>query len=124
MYTRSMTGRFRILVSSIALVVALVPQLACFMPDSAATSADMECCRLMMDDCSGMNMSQECCPPSPLPDVAIVVKALRINMEQIGEAVLLNTEAATRWTVMLRLPHEDSHLPPDSVTHSPLILRI
>src|SRR5947207_15439563 len=61
MYTLPMTWSFRMLAGSMALIWVLVPQLACFMPDPAATPAEMECCQKMKSDCSGMNMSHECC---------------------------------------------------------------
>jgi hypothetical protein len=124
MYTLHMTWPFRVLVISVAMVWALMPQLACFMPDPTATPAEMECCKEMMNDCSGMNMSHECCRTPAHPEVGIIAKATRVNTPHMAEAVMLNVESSVLWIPSRRLPVQDTHAPPHDVDVSPLVLRI
>jgi hypothetical protein len=124
MYTLHMTWPFRGLAISVAMVWALVPQLACFMPDLTATPAEMECCKEMMNDCSGMNMSHDCCRTPAHPEVGIIAKATRINQPHMAEAVMLNVESSLVWTPVRRLASQDTHAPPHGAAASPLVLRI
>jgi hypothetical protein len=124
MYTLHMTWPFRILVISVVMVWALMPQLACFMPDPTATPAEMECCKEMMNDCSGMNMSHECCRTPAHSEVGIIAKATRVNQPHMAEAVMLNVESSLVLTPVRRLASQDTHAPLHSADASPLVLRI
>jgi len=124
MYTLHMTWSFRALVLSVAMVWGLLPQLACFMPDSTPTPAEMECCKEMMNDCSGMNMSHDCCRTPPHTDVGIIAKATRVSALHIAEAVMFHVESFPLPTSSSRLPAQDADSPPHDYAASLLVLRI
>ena len=124
MYTLHMTWSFRALVLSVAMVWGLVPQLACFMPDPAAMPAEMECCKEMMNDCSGMNMSHDCCRTPPHADLGIIAKATRASALHIAEAVMFHVESSSVPTSSQRLSVRDTHSPPHDYEASLLVLRI
>ena len=124
MYTLHMTWSFRALVLSVAMIWGLVPQLACFMPDPTPTPAEMECCKEMMNDCSGMNMSHDCCRTPPHTDVGIIVKALRVSALHMAEAVVFNVESFSVPASSRRLSVQDPHSPPHDYEPSLLVLRI
>ena len=92
------------------------------MPDATATAAEMECCKEMLNDCSGMNMSQECCPTPAHPEVGIIAKATRVNQPHTAEAVMINLESSEVWTPVRQLASQDT--PPHGADASPLVLRI
>ena len=126
MYTLHMTWPFRLLVVSVTMLWAFVPQLACFMPDPTAMPAAMECCKEMMNDCSGMNMSHECCQtriPAD-PEAGIIAKAPRVHTPQVAEVVMVHADSSLLWTSVHRLPVQDTHAPPHNADTSRLTLRI
>ena len=55
--TLPMSRSFRTLALSVAMLWALVPQLACFMPDQM-TETEQQCCKEMANDCGGSGVSQ------------------------------------------------------------------
>src|SRR5439155_25748153 len=125
MYTLHMTWSFRALALSIAMVWALVPQLACFMPDPALTPAEMDCCKQMANDCSGMNMSHECCRTPGHTDVGIVAQAARVKASHVADAVMLHIESFRLSIPLHEFFVRGSHAPPpDPEGASPLVLRI
>lgn len=123
MYTVHMTWSFRALVLSVAMVWALVPQLACFMPDPALTPPEMDCCKEMVNDC-GTNMSHECCRTPGPTDVGIVAKATRVKALHLAEAVMLHVESSPLRTPSRGLSVQHTHAPPHDAGASPLVLRI
>jgi hypothetical protein len=122
-----MSWSFRALVSNAALVWALVPQLACFLPETTMTESEADCCKQMAGDCGDANMSSHaCCRQVLRSDVATTVKAPR----QIDPPV---ESAATFVTLDLPpLPYAADgrfiiatvHAPPPDPQVSSLTLRI
>ena len=53
MYTLPMSRSFRTLALSVAMLWALAPQLACFMPGQM-TETEQQCCKEMANDCGGL----------------------------------------------------------------------
>jgi len=74
-----MASRFKVLALKVALVWALVPQLACFFPETMMTESEADCCRQMAADCGQMNMpsSHECCKHVVRSDLATMARAPR-----------------------------------------------
>ena len=124
MYTLYMTWPFRALALSVAMVWALVPQLACFMPDPALTPAEMDCCQKMANECGGMNMSHECCRPQARADVGIVAQSARIKVPHLADAVMLHIEPFRPLMVSSGLFVRETHAPPPDPVSPPLALRI
>ena len=123
MYTLGMSWSFRILALSVAMVWALVPQLACFMPDQMLTEAEKECCKEMASECGGTSMSHACCPNPVRIDVGTAAKASRHTVPQFQVAGTVEI-ATVSLLAGSRLPIQDSHAPPRDPDISPLILRI
>jgi hypothetical protein len=86
-----MQNRFKVLALKVALVWALVPQLACFFPETVMTESEADCCRHMAGDCGQMNMpsSHECCKHVVRADFATIAKAPRHIVPDFESAVIL-----------------------------------
>ena len=124
MYTLGMSWPFRILVLSVAMLWAVVPQIACFMPDEMLTDVEKECCKQMANECGGTNMSHECCANPVRIDVGTAAKAIRHAAPQFQVAGILNIATTPALPAGSRLPAQDSQAPPHNSDISPLILRI
>jgi hypothetical protein len=122
MYTLRMSWSFRTLVLSVAMVWALAPQIACFMPDEM-TEAERECCKQMAHDCGNAGMSHECCKTVVRPDVGALAKAVR---DIAPDATVLDRTIDS--LSLVELPRVFSapsyHAPPHDFGASPLVLRI
>jgi hypothetical protein len=93
MNTLRMSWSFRALVFSGALVWALVPQLACFLPETTMTESEAACCMQMAGDCGDANMSSHLCCRSVLrSDVATTVKARQIHPPRESSATLVTLD--------------------------------
>jgi hypothetical protein len=123
MYTVHMSLPFRILVLSVATLWALVPQLACFVPEEMLTEAEEECCRQMANECGGTNMSHECCPNPVRIDVGTAAKVIRHAAPQFQIAGILEM-ATPALLAGARLSIQDGEALPDNPDTSSLILRI
>jgi hypothetical protein len=120
-----MSWSFRTLVITVVVAWALVPQLACFMPDQARTKSEMDCCEGMTSvDCNSANM-HDCCQTVVRTNFSVAVK--------IASNVIPPVDAANTWTAILAaLAHDgfrevslqDSHAPPPDPVVSSSILRI
>jgi hypothetical protein len=128
MYTLRMSWSFRGLVFGAALVWALAPQLACFLPETTMTESEADCCRQMAGDCGEANMpSHVCCRHVVRSDVATTVKAPRqIDPPVESSATLVTLElpplpfaAAARGFFVATF-----HAPPPDPQVSSLTLRI
>lgn len=123
MYTLHMSWPFRILVLSVAMLWALVPQLVCFVPEEMLTGVEQECCQQMADECGGTNMSHECCPNPVRTDVGTAAKAIRHAAPQFQVASILEI-AAPPLLAGARLSIQDGDAPPHNPDTSSLTLRI
>jgi hypothetical protein len=124
-YTEAMSWSFRSLVFSIVLAWGFLPQVACFMPDQAATPAEMDCCKGMSGDCSGANMAHACCQTIVRPSVGIAVKLLR-SLEKptlVAEHTIKLETSIPRNPASEVLLIQDQAPPPDPAL-STLVLRI
>src|SRR5713101_2705542 len=120
-----MSWSFRAMVLTVVLAWGLAPQLACFMPEEPLTPAEMECCKEMLNECGGTNMSHACCRTAVQTDIGIAAKAIgnpiprfetvRIIADNVGFSAL--GFARELWK-------QSDHAPPDPVSLSSLVLRI
>jgi hypothetical protein len=64
-------GRFA--AAMVAVLWALTPSVACFLPTNAMTAAELECCHKMAFECGSSTMasSHTCCRRSPQPNTGI-----------------------------------------------------
>jgi len=109
---------------SLALLWAIAPQLACFMPGEVLTEAEHECCKEMLEACGGMNMTHDCCQPVIRSDVGIVAKSIRNVAPQLSIVGKPN-EIATPWVFGPHGPAVmNTHAPPFDPGASFLVLRI
>lgn len=110
---------------SVAVLWALVPQIACFMPDSMMTQAEKDCCKDMASNCSGPDMSHECCQTVARPDAGTVAKMIRnVSPDFAVVGRTIDTAASPLVAVSRRLSILNSHAPPDDPEASSVILRI
>src|SRR5205823_6269948 len=123
MYTLHMTWSFRALALSVAMVWALVPQLACFMPDPALTPAEMDCCKQIANDC-GSSMSRDGCRTPGRTEVGIVAQAARVRAPHLADVVMPDVESLPRLIASHSLLVQDTHAPPHDPEVLPLVLRI
>ena len=67
-----MKWRFKVVALTVALVWTLLPQLACFLPETMMTAEEHECCKRMAGDCDQAMMPQhQCCRYEIRTDKAI-----------------------------------------------------
>ena len=125
MYTFRMSWSFRVLVFNVAMVWALAPQLACFMPDQMFTEPEKECCKQMANSCGGANMSHECCRSAVRIDVGTATKAVRHVAPQFEVTErTIDIAASLLLAGSRRLSVQNNHAPPHDPEASSLILRI
>ena len=123
MYTLDMSWSSRALVLSVAIVWALGPQLACFMPE-AMTEPEAECCKQMANDCGKTNMTHECCRTVVPGGEGVAVKTIRHTAPQLE---VIETSAILGSAPLAGARHEfiqNIHAPPHDPGASFLILRI
>src|SRR5438132_5443823 len=123
MYTHHMTWSFRALALSVAIVWALVPPLACFMPDPALTPAEMDCCKQIANDC-GSSMSHDCCRTTGHTEIGIMVQVARVNAPNLADAVVPGVQSLPLRTASRNLLVQDTHAPPHDPEVSPLVIGI
>ena len=91
-------------VSTLALLLAALPAMACAVPGTVMTAAERECCKRMADQCghSGMAKSHGCCEIQTAPND---FHALKASFAQLDHSVIgLHAQPAESQTTA------DSHL--------------
>jgi len=125
MYTLHMSWPFQAVVFGVLVSLGIGPQLACFMPDQAATQADMDCCKEMIGACTAPNMSHECCQVTAPTELGLAGKALHHLTPRLE---LADTTAEMAPDLLPRLAGPLSritvHAPPDKHGESSVVLRI
>ena len=109
---------------SVAMLWALVPQIACFMPDQM-TETEQQCCKQMANNCGGAAMSHECCKTVVRPDVGTLAATIRGIAPDFNVAArTFNAAAAVALPQSGDLAATFIHAPPHDIQASPVILRI
>jgi hypothetical protein len=105
-------------VSTLALLLAALPVMACAVPGAAMTAAERACCKHMANQCghSGMAKSHGCCQIQTAPND---FHALKASSTQLDHSLIdLHVQPAALQTIA------DSHLvfttSTTFLTHSPL----
>jgi hypothetical protein len=118
-----MSWSFKTLALSMAMLWAIAPQIACFMPDEM-TETEQECCKQMTHDCSGSGISHECCRTVVRPDVGTLASATRV----VGPDTCIVTDAVAALPPAslhgFRTSVPASHAPPHDSGTFTVILRI
>jgi hypothetical protein len=68
---------FKIGVSTLALLLAALPVMACTIPGAEMTAVERDCCKRMAQECgeSGMKESHPCCQTTLVPDHLSAIKS-------------------------------------------------
>jgi hypothetical protein len=125
MYTLHMSWQFRTFVLGVLLTCGLASQVACFMPDQALTTAEMDCCKTMAGDCSGANMTHACCKTVVRSELGVAARIDRHDVTQL-DVVDRTSNVATECFLQFdrRLSRHTDHDAPDKAGGDSLILRI
>jgi hypothetical protein len=86
-------------VSTLAVLLAALPVMACAVPGAVMTAAERECCKQMADQCgqSGMAKSHGCCEIQTAPND---FHALKASFAQLDHSLLdLHTQPAELQTI-------------------------
>jgi hypothetical protein len=64
-------------VSTLALLLAALPVMACTIPGAEMTAVERDCCKRMAQECgkSGMDQSHSCCQTTLVPDHLSAIKS-------------------------------------------------
>jgi len=123
MYTLPMSRSFRTLALSVTMLWALVPQIACFMPDQM-TETEQQCCKEMASDCGGASMSHACCQTVVRPNAGTLAKAGGISPDFTFADRTLDMAALVPLPRSGNFAFTTNHAPPHDSETSPVILRI
>ncbi len=120
---------FRWLALTFTMLIALLPQLACFLPEQRVlTATEIECCEHMAGECGQAFMqSHECCAGTVRLDAAIVAKARReVSPHDEFTTLVVSPQlpALPSMTSLVTLRVEGNHAPPPGILSSFVILRI
>ncbi len=119
----------RCLALTFTILIALAPQLACFLPEQRVlTAGEMECCEHMSGDCGRAFMqAHECCAGTVRLDLATLDKTRR-EVSSLDEFTALGGSAdlpdVPGSTYVAPLFSEATHAPPADLFSPSLILRI
>jgi len=86
-------------VSTLALLLAALPVMACAAPGAVMTAAERECCKQMADQCghSGMAKPHGCCAIQTAPND---FHALKVSFAQLNHSLIdLHTQPAESQTI-------------------------
>jgi hypothetical protein len=117
-------------VSVLAMLLAVLPVMACARPGAAMTAAEHDCCKHMAEQCghSGMAKSHGCCQTQVSPGDLHALKAPssqldHSSLELPGQSVALQAIAATQlmFTTSMRF---FTHSPPGPLCSATTVLRI
>ena len=116
----------RLFALSFALMWALVPQLACFLPESSLTAAEMDCCQGMGAECGHMQMPDHgCCQKVVRTETAPLLKAAHHAVPQPEAAAATYDGFDVRHSIAGNHNFLDvTHAPPPLESSTSLILRI
>jgi len=108
---------------------ALIPQLACFLPEQRVmTASEIECCEHMAGECGQAFMqAHECCAGTVRLEVAMVAKACReVSTPEEFTALALSPElpGLPHAIYVVPLLSEANHAPPPHPVSPSPILRI
>ena len=118
-------------VSTLVLLLAALPVMACTIPGAAMTAVERDCCKRMAQECgkTGMKQSHSCCQTTLVPDHLSALKSSSdVGSKHLALVVLhglpsLPTIAAIpEFGLLLSAP--DVHSPPVSPPASISVLRI
>jgi hypothetical protein len=127
-----MSRRFKAMLLWVVMLWALLPQLACFLPEAAAKPNESECCHQMPEHCGKQNPPSNssvhtCCAHILLSYVFVTIKAQdSIDPPVESAATLPEIELALlpRASGWLNFLVPNFHAPPHDLSHSLLNLRI
>jgi len=117
-------------VSTLALLLAALPAMACAIPGAAMTAAERNCCKRMANQCghSGMAKSHGCCEIQTAPNDFHALKASFTQVDHSlidlhAQPVALQTIADSQliFTTNTSFP---THSPPGLVSSATTVLRI
>lgn len=117
-------------VSTLALLLAALPVMACAVPGAAMTAAEQACCKRMANQCghSGMAKSHGCCEIQTAPNDFHALKASSSQLDHSSidlhaQPVALQTVADSQsiFTTNTGFP---THSPPELVFSASTVLRI
>jgi hypothetical protein len=118
-------------VSTLALLLAALPVMACTIPGAEMTAVERDCCKRMAQECgkSGMNESHSCCQTTLVPDHLSAIKSSSdIDSRHLELVVLHGLPSMPTVAVILdsglSLPAPVIHSPPVSPPASVSVLRI
>ena len=108
-----------------AVLVAVAPQMACFMPDPMLSQAEMDCCQQMAGDCSSSaDMSHACCRTVVRTDIVAAV-GVRHHVTQLDvAAIAVEASAPPILNAWRELPLRADHSAPPERGPSSVVLRI
>ena len=123
-YNLRMSWSLRGVALAIAMMWAVVPQLACYMSYRTLSAAEMECCKEMLDACGNPNMTHECCRVEPPPHDGIAVKIVRYDPPrvEIAETPLISSSVPSE--AMRQQVTQGPPPPPHDPSTLSLILRV
>jgi hypothetical protein len=78
-------------ISTLALLLAALPVMACTIPSAAMTAVERDCCRRMAHECgkTGMKQSHSCCQTTPVPDhLAALKSSSEVGSKHLAPVVL------------------------------------
>jgi len=117
-------------VSTLALLLAALPAMACAIPGAVMTAAERDCCKRMANQCghSGMAKSHGCCEIQTAPNDFHALKASFTQVDHSlidlhAQPVALQTIADSQliFTTNTSFP---THSPPGLVSSATTVLRI
>lgn len=120
----------KIAVSTLALLLAALPAMACAIPGAVMTAAERNCCKRMANQCghSGMAKSHGCCEIQTAPNDFHALKASSsqldhslIDLHAQPVALQTVTDSQSIFTTNTGFP---THGPPDLVYSASTVLRI
>jgi hypothetical protein len=118
-------------VSTLALLLAALPVMACTIPGAEMTAVERDCCKRMAQECgkSGMDQSHSCCQTTLVPDHLSAIKSSSdIDSKHLELVVLHGLPSMPTVAVIsdtgFSLSAHVIHSPPVSPPASVSVLRI
>jgi hypothetical protein len=78
-------------ISTLALLLAALPVMACTIPGAAMTAVERDCCKRMAHECgkTGMKQSHACCQTTPVPDhLSALKRSSDVSSKHLAPVVL------------------------------------